>query len=732
MSKIAEFNQFLNQNLNESQLKAVKQKEGSLLVIAGAGSGKTRVITSRIANLILNETVTSSSIIALTFTNKAAQEMRHRIISWLGEEDVPFIGTFHSFCLRLLKKYSHLTEIPNFSILDDDDQAKMIQAILQRNPTNKKISTQQISYQISVIKNDLALSEKTNIYSENKLLQEIYLAYEKERKANKSLDFDDLIIETIKLLKNNNEFREQLQQRTQHLLVDEYQDTSKIQHLLLKQIAQKDNKLGIKSLCVVGDEDQSIYSWRGANVENIVNFTKDFPNTNIVKIEQNYRSVNPILEVANKLIENNKNRNTKKLWSQRKANNRVTAITCISEYKEAEMVCQAAKAFTKKKSINTIAVLYRAHYQSRSIEEALIRNSIAYKIIGGIQFYERKEIKDLFAYMKLAVNPFDKVSFFRVINCPTRGLGQVFEEDFYNKWNSQTFFGFDQVAKELIEEKTLTKTKEESLKTFLKIIECLDKNSKPSDVIDYIITQTGYFKYLQENFDQQEAEAKISNVKELIRAAHYFYEQGITTIVGFLDELALMQQKMLEKENDETKIQLMTMHSAKGLEFDTVIIVGIEENILPSSRSLNEEKNLEEERRLFYVGITRAKDYLILSNSQQRNSFGQTSMQICSRFFEEIPANLLNKQNAVTWTTYDFADFFANFFGTRTYIPSSNVITFGKKDNNIWKEHQIVKHKEFDIGIIQKIETKAGDKTILTVKFKNEVKKIDSKFVERV
>lgn len=698
--------------------------------------------------------------------------MKHRIVSWLGEQDVPFIGTFHSFCLKLLKKYSHLTEIPNFSILDDDDQSKMIQSIIQRNPTSKKISIQQIAYQISVIKNDLALSEKSSISFENRMLQEIYLTYEKERKANKSLDFDDLIIETIKLLKNNQEFKQQLQQKTHHLLVDEYQDTSKIQHILLKQIAQKDpavakamasssnpsnksldvietnNKLAIKSLCVVGDEDQSIYSWRGANVENIVNFNKDFQNTNIVKIEQNYRSVNPILEVANKLIENNKNRNAKKLWSERKANNRTVAFTCFSEYKEAEMVCQATKAFAKKK-LNSIAVLYRAHYQSRAIEEALIRNSIAYKIIGGIQFYERKEVKDLFAYMKLAVNPFDKVSFFRVINCPARGLGQIFEEDFYTKWSTQTFFSFQDVAKQLIEEKVLTKAKDESLKKFLQIFEGFNKDTKPSDALNHIITQTSYFKYLQENFDQQEAEAKISNVKELLRAAHYFQEQGTTTTISFLDEIALMQQKMLEKNDDESKIQLMTMHSAKGLEFDTVIIVGIEENVLPSSRALNEERSLEEERRLFYVGITRAKDYLILSNSQHRNTFGQTSMQICSRFLDEIPSYMLNKQNAISWTPYDFADFFYNFFGTKTSIPASNVITFGKKAEsentsdsnpkinlvksiNNWKEHQIVKHQEFDIGIIQKVEVRAGDKTILTVKFKSEVKKIDSKFVERV
>ncbi len=776
---IQKFNKFLIENLNANQLNAVNEKNGVFLVIAGAGSGKTRVITARIANLIINENEQPSSIIALTFTNKAAKEMRDRIHSWIGfENQIPFIGTFHSFCLKLLKSNSHLLEIPDFTILDDDDQLKLLNKIIQRHALNKKVNAKQINYQISSIKNNLTVG--TAGFDENKLIQEIYLAYEHEKKINKSLDFDDLIIETIKLFRNNKKFKQDFQNKIKHVLVDEYQDTNCVQHELLKLITQpvsakapsgspttEKNNLAIESLCIVGDEDQSIYSWRGATVDNIVHFKNDFSETKIIKIEQNYRSVQPILEIANKVINNNKNRNPKKLWSEKQAKNRVLQLTCISEYKEGEMIANAIKFVNKEKKLNSIGILYRTHFQSRAIEEALIKNSIPYVIIGGIQFYERKEIKDLIGYLKLLVNPFDKISFFRIINCPQRKLGEKFEEEFYNEWNGEPLLNFIEVSKKLIDQGTLTKVKEESLLSFIEIFSKINRESSTFQVLNHIITQTNYFLYLKNNFEEKEAESKIENVKELLRAAHHFEEQGIKTIPEFLDEIALLQQKIIEEENKEeaSRVQLMTLHAAKGLEFDLVIIAGLEEGIIPNNRSLINEADLEEERRLFYVGITRAKEYLIFSFVKYRNSFGQTNAQIASRFLEEIPEYLVYKEDTTYYLNFSMqiSKIFGEFFGINSY--PAKVFTFSEKiipakkekltnpayakasadspvtiirkkstvlsTENKWKQNQPVQHKEFGLGIIQKVETKADGKIFITAKFKNGSKKISSEFLEK-
>jgi len=615
----------------------------------------------------------------------------------------------------------------------------LIQSIIQKNGLNKKINARQLQYSISAIKNNLALDE-TNLFTENKIIQDIYLTYEKERKESKCLDFDDLMIETVKLFKNNKSFKENFQSRIRHILVDEYQDTNKIQHLLLKQISQQDNKqLVLKSLCVVGDEDQSIYSWRGATVENIIHFMKDFSNTKMIKIEQNYRSVQPILEVANKVIGNNKTRNPKKLWSSKQARNRILHIACMSEYKEGEMIAQAIKLGEKNKSLNSIAILYRTHFQSRAIEEALIKNSISYKIIGGIQFYERKEIKDIISYLKLAANKFDRVSFFRVINCPPRKLGEKFEEEFYLNWSNEPFLNFLEIAQKIIDQKKLTKIKEDSLLNFIKIFENFENNT-PLEAINYVISQTDYINYLKNNFDRQEAESKIDNIKEFLRAAYHFQEQGINTISLFLEEITLMQQKMSKHNENENKVHLMTLHAAKGLEFDIVIISGLEEGILPSKKS-NQDKEIEEERRLFYVGITRAKEYLICSNVKYRNSFGQTNVQIQSRFLEELPSGLIYKEDSSSYFELEqFSNIFAQFFGVK--LSSTNkVFTFNtasldKENINLkrinWKKNQIIKHQQFGVGMIEKIENRNDGKDFITIKFKSGSKKVDSRFIKTI
>lgn len=807
--KIQTFNDFLENNLNANQLKAVKQTNGTLLVIAGAGSGKTRVITARIANLMLNEGAAASSIIALTFTNKAAKEMKSRITSWLQDKnEIPFVGTFHSFCLRLLKSNSHLLEIPRFSILDDDDQKKILADIIKHNNLNKKITPDQLSFQISTLKNNLALGNAAFGF-ENQMLQELYLAYEAQRKASKCFDFDDLIIETLKLFKNNKSFKQAFQHAIKHVLVDEYQDTSAIQHALLKQIAQseelKDKQLVIESLCVVGDEDQSVYSWRGANVDNIVFFTKDFPKAITIKIEQNYRSVKPILDIANKVISNNKNRNPKVLWSDKQATNRVSATSCTSEYQEGEMIANLVEIVRKQKKYNSMAVLYRAHYQSRAIEEALIKHSIPYKIIGGIQFYERKEIKDLLAYLKLMVNPYDRVSFFRVVNCPPRRLGDKFEDEFYNLWEQQPLLNFKEVAQKLISEKTLVKTKEDALLNFITLFENYDlatqatskiinietsddeetesgnegpspfdftenntpvisagkktDDSTPSKALNHIIQKTQYLSYLQTSFDPNEAEAKTENVRELIRATSHFEEsQSLNTVSEFLEQIALLKEKMQESKETDNDVKLMTLHGAKGLEFDVVTIAGLEEGILPSTRSFEREEALEEERRLFYVGITRAREHLILSKVLYRKTYGQTLYQSSSRFLDEVPEKLVQKIDCNYWTNLQFQSYFANWLGYK--IEENNVLTFGsyasrnfdetpktktyiqekpaantyatrpKLEPNTWRVNRTVKHKDFGLGIIQKVDDKGNGKFTITTKFGTGIKKIDSTFLE--
>jgi DNA helicase-2/ATP-dependent DNA helicase PcrA len=839
--KIQTFNDFLENSLNENQLKAVKQTNGTLLVIAGAGSGKTRVITARIANLMLNEDAAANSIIALTFTNKAAKEMKTRITSWLLDtNEIPFVGTFHSFCLRLLKSNSHLLEIPRFSILDDDDQKKILADIIKHNNLNKKITPDQLSFQISTLKNNLALGNAAFDF-ENKILQELYVAYEAQRKASKCFDFDDLIIETLKLFKNNKSFKQAFQNAIKHVLVDEYQDTSAIQHALLKQIAQndelKDKQLVIESLCVVGDEDQSVYSWRGANVDNIVFFTKDFPKAITIKIEQNYRSVKPILDIANKVISHNKNRNPKILWSDKQAKNRVAATSCTSEYQEGEMIANLFEMVRKQKKYSSMAVLYRAHYQSRAIEEALIKHSIPYKIVGGIQFYERKEIKDLLAYLKLMVNPYDRVSFFRVVNCPPRRLGDKFEEEFYNLWEKQPLLNFKEVAQKLISEKSLVKTKEDALANFITLFEDFDlataqtskiinldladnedeevgndgpspfdftdstqlintsilslskdqgerdinserdiNTTTPSKALNHIIQKTQYLSYLQTSFDPNEAESKTENVRELIRAVSYFEEAAFAkasvekpaqnTVSEFLEQIALLKEKMQESKETDNDVKLMTLHGAKGLEFDVVTVAGLEEGILPSTRSFDKEEALEEERRLFYVGITRAKEYLILSKVLYRKTYGQTLYQSSSRFLDEVPEELVQKIDCNYWTNLQFQSYFANWLGYK--IQDNNVLTFGnyatrsfsetpktklnssekrattvqpaerpntyssrpKLEPNTWRVNRTVKHKEFGLGIIQKVDDKGGGKFTITTKFGTGIKKISSDFLE--
>ncbi len=745
--------------LNPQQEKAVHHVTGPLLVVAGAGSGKTRVITARITHLIVDNGVPGHAIIALTFTNKAAQEMKERIAKFVGTNaHLPFVGTFHSYCVRLLKEHSHLLEHPFISILDEDDKKKLISGILNRTQLHKQFSARTVGYSISQAKQSLAvLSKPAAELFDHPLLPDLYTAYEKEKRDSKSLDFDDLLLEAVRLFKKNKAFKEQFQKNIRHVLVDEYQDTNLVQHELLKQIALKDGILSLDSMCAVGDEDQSIYAWRGATVTNMLNFAKDFPGTTRIAIEQNYRSVQPILEVANTVITHNTQRSAKELWSDRKASNRVKKLSCLSEYQEAETITQLASIARLQKNQPSLAVLYRTHAQSRAIEEALLKHGIPYKIIGGTQFYERKEIKDILAYLKLVVNPFDRTSLFRIINTPARGLGAKFEEELHEIMAAEPFL----TCKQALEKIELPPNKRRAIDSFLSMFNDITPESKPAIVTQSLIDRLDYISYIKKEYEGEDAESRIENIGELLDAMSYFETHKTATISAFLDDVALMQEKLSAKDDDEHKVLLMTLHAAKGLEFDIVVLAGLEEGILPTSRSLYENEGaLEEERRLFYVGITRAKNYLLFTHAKFRYTYGQMVDQIASQFLDEIPKKHVSSDDAQYWNGSQIRHFCAEWLGytgdnnpfgqyqkefatlikdkistsktsqQKSTLEKSPIIT-SKTEHTPWKKNQPVRHKTYGIGMIQDVTTSSSN-TAVTVRFKSGIKKIMSQFLELI
>ncbi|MBD3231274.1 AAA family ATPase [Candidatus Dependentiae bacterium] len=749
-----EFNQFIKKELNIPQQKAVIHKKGAIIVIAGAGSGKTRIITARIANLILNENTNPNSIVALTFTNKAANEMKTRLMQFLGsKKHLPFVGTFHSYCLLLLRKNPTLLPYPQFSIMDSDDQITLIKKILKKSALEKQFSANEIIYQISNLKNKF----DPNFYEQelsNKLFKEIYFAYESEKNLAHCFDFDDLMLEILKIFRKSKEFKNKFLEKIKHILVDEYQDTNLIQHELLKQMSlNKNQKLKLNTICIVGDEDQSIYSWRGALASNMMQFEKDFKPVTKIKIEQNYRSVQPILEAANMIIKNNKKRTNKNLWSEKKAKNRILSLTCIDEKQEADAITHFISSLPIKTKLNEIAILYRTHFQSRNIEERLIRTSIPYKIIGGIRFYERKEIKDLIAYLKLIVNPYDRNSLLRIINCPQRGLGTKFEEILFQQWDWNSLLDFKQLIHHIIKNDDLkiTTSKKQSILNFINIYKNLSKEQKPLSILDHIINKVEYFSYLQKKYDQQETDTKIENIKEFVRSAQE-YEQKTSenSLETFLQEIALLQEKTTDAKLENNQIQCMTLHAAKGLEFDNIIITGLEEGILPSYKSLNTTKELEEERRLFYVGITRAKERLLLLHTHSRNNFGQINDQVISRFLTEMPNKLIKHQDISEKNIFEIKKIFNTWLNCK---KSDEILTFPslvkpiiktkknfknqkKKLNKLikpkWKKNNFVKHQKFGVGIIKKVEQKETDLFYITAIFKSGEKKILSNFLSLI
>ncbi len=749
------FNQLLKKELNNHQRQAVTHKKGPIIVVAGAGSGKTRVITCRMANLILNQKSNPEKIIALTFTNKAAGEMKKRLKGFLGiEHKLPFVGTFHSYCLQQLRSHPKLLPFTEFSIFDDDDQKALVKKILKKHGLEKQFLTNEIIYQISNIKNKWLPGLQEEFFDQP-IFKEIYLRYETEKSSAHAFDFDDLILQVLKLFKNNKKFKDNFQKKIEHILVDEYQDTNMVQHELLKCMALNSKKKFIlKSICIVGDEDQSIYSWRGAMATNMLQFQKDFDPVTKIKIEQNYRTVQPILDAANNVIKNNKTRTKKQLWSKKKAKEkRILSINCRSGLQEADIIANFISSLPKEQKLGETAILYRTHFQSRNIEEALIRNSIPYKIVGGIRFYERREIKDLLAYLRLVVNPIDRKGLFRIINCPTRGLGAKFEELLYTQWNINPLLNFKQLLKYILKnfKIKLPKAKRDAVEQFLEIFKNLTVGQNASLIINHILKQTDYLIYLQKTFDQKEAETKIENVNEFVQSINSFERRRQKNGLDiFLQEIALLQEKIENKENIENEVLCMTLHAAKGLEFDNVIITGLEDGLFPSFRSFANPQALEEERRLFYVGLTRAKERALLLHAQSRHSFGQINDQVESRFLNEIPSKLTEKFDVTEmtkievksylnkWlgnkqkTVFTFKDFKQNLKSTikNKKFPKKNPTL--KPSKCLWKKNQIVAHKIFGPGIIKKVEKKSETEYYITAKFKSGEKKILSNFLNRI
>ncbi len=745
------FNYFLQNGLNPTQLQAVQHESGSILVVAGAGSGKTRVITARITHLIVNKQVSASSIVALTFTNKAAQEMKERIASFLhAHAELPFVGTFHSYCVQILKKYNAFLPTPFVSILDSDDQQKMIHDILHRHGLQKQFTAKSVAHHISQMKNQsLSPSQQSSTYAPHPILNQICNAYESEKKASKCLDFDDLLLETVRLFKNNDMVKKQFQAKIRHVLVDEYQDTNVVQHELLKTIALVDKELALDSVCAVGDADQSIYSWRGATVTNMTEFKHVFPGTTVITIDQNYRSAQPILNLANHAIQNNTQRTPKNLWSEKTGTNRIYHVVCLTEYQEAKAIAQLLLVAKEKYGLNNVGILYRTHTQSRALEEALLKESIPYRIIGGIQFYERKEIKDLIAYLKIIANPFDKTSFFRIINTPTRGLGDKFEQEFYATWTHEPFATWQDIIKQYISSQSLGKVKTAALEKFLSIVQDIQPTDNTSSVLATIITRTDYITYIKNNNDPTDAQARLDNIKELMEAITYFENNGTKSITAFLDEVALMQELMNKQNRDSHAVSLMTLHAAKGLEFSLVILPGFEEGIIPTTRSLNQHDTLEEERRLFYVGITRAKEHLLIIRAKTRYSYGQMVDQLPSRFLREVHS--LIPQEDISYNNLTHAhNFFAQWLGTSTkklsdvIIPTKQNVNYGTKkassdeplyfttQTTTWRKNQPVKHEKYGIGTVQEVENRSAETTYITVRFKTSVKKMLAQFLQRL
>lgn len=680
--------------LNETQLEAVKITDGPLLILAGPGSGKTRVITYKIAYLLEQEKAKPWEVLAITFTNKAAKEMKERLHN-LIEEDIKGmqISTFHSFELRVIKEYYDFFGLDRtFTIIDESDSISLIKKIIKElNLDEKKYIPRAIKNKISGAKNELLNPEGFKVFARTPYDEDvvkIYKKYEEKLKRNSSVDFDDLLMLPIELFRKDKEALEHYQNRYKYVFIDEYQDTNEAQYLLSKMISDK-----YKNICVVGDESQSIYSWRGANYKNILNFEKDYKNAKVILLEQNYRSTKTILEAANSVIKNNKEKKDKHLWTLNGKGSKIKYLRCYDEKDEILNIINTIKKF-KSEGIpyKEMVVLYRTNAQSQSIERGFIENTIPYKVVGSYAYFNRKEIKDLVAYLRLINNEKDDVSLIRAMNAPKRGIGAKTIEKLELNANENNVSIFD----------SITSGKELAFKNLILDIKEKMKDKSFVDLVELVLDESG----LKDEYKEKtiENESRLENLEEFKSIARNFedYNPG-ATLEEFLIEISLISDVKEASDCDEV-VTLMTMHAVKGLEFDVVFITGLEEGLFPHSNSMFDESELEEERRLFYVAITRAKKVLYLTNARSRMLFGQIKSNLPSRFIEEINQEDIEKL------------FEEN--------KSTKEIKINKKDNFNDNDLELkvgdhVNHNAYGNGIVVSLE-----KSVATIAFKVGIKKI--------
>lgn len=772
--------------LNEMQKEAVLHTEGPLLILAGAGSGKTRVLTHRIAHLIKDNGVTPWSILAITFTNKAAAEMRERVGGLIGNDLASdmWISTFHSMCVRMLRRDSERLGYGRyFTIYDTSDQKALIKDVMKTlNINDKNFPVSSMLGGISSKKNEfitpLECLEMAGGDFKEKTIAQVYGAYQKKLKENNAMDFDDLLMNTCILLKEHKEVLEFYQKKFKYILVDEYQDTNGVQYHLVQMLAK-----GHSNLCVVGDDDQSIYGWRGADVKNILDFERDFDHATVIKLEQNYRSTKTILEAANKVVARNYGRKAKKLWTDNEQGDVISILELDNEYREADAIANLIIRGIESgdREFKEFAVLYRTNAQSRAIEEKMIHNSIPYRLLGGVRFYERKEIKDLIGYLRVIANLKDDVALKRVINVPKRGIGAA-SVNTITEYAVNQNLDFFEAARMSREFGVLGNAPSLKVLSFVYLIEELRALSQTGDVrelLEAIIEKTEYVSYLRQS-EGEEAKERIDNIQELVsKAAGYMQHAKEPSLDEFLEDVALVAD-VDNYDQDSNSVVLMTLHSAKGLEFPVVFMPGMEDGLFPSFMSMTEgEDKLEEERRLCYVGITRAREKLYMLHTQQRTVFGRTQSSMRSRFIKELPIevtnlqaldkpqtgggrfingktnplspfskNPVNKQgfgkSDTTNTVFEKPGFKKTEFTqpqvdrpTMPKTPNRGVMpNIGKKIENLPKVTQeffagdVVKHKMFGEGTITKVDTTEDD-VFVTINFnKGMSKKLSVRFAK--
>lgn len=702
-----EDNNKIFQNLNDDQKAAVQHINGPLLIVAGAGSGKTKVITSRIAYL-LSIGKSPDEILALTFTNKAAQEMKERIASLVEPEKATKIwaGTFHSIFARILRKESHLINYtPNFSIYDQEDSLSAIKSVMSNIGINiQQVNPNFVQSRISSAKNrfiDIYQFERSAESPSEKIIAKIYIEYDAYLKKNNAMDFDDLLVNMIKLLDNNKDCLNYYQNKFKYILVDEYQDTNRAQYLIIKLLAKSH-----QNICVVGDDAQSIYRWRGADIHNILDFQKDYPYSKIIKLEQNYRSTKTILNAADSIIKNNRNQLAKKIWTNNPDGDKIELYSTFSDYEEAN---KAAEYILKEKNngrkYGDIAVFYRTNAQSLLFENALRSNQIPYLIIGSLSFYKRKEIKDVLSYFRLIINPNDNEAFLRVINEPPRGIGLTSLRNI-KQYALDNNLSFLESCKYAININDLQKKAQVSALEFYNLINeykyLVEKQSSFTQLYEFI-TKTGYINLLKE-LQTDESYDRIQNIEQLLTDIQRFYENNENSnLSDYLQQISLTSD-IDNKDLSNDRVSLMTIHSAKGLEFPVVIITGLEQGLFPLERADMHYEEKEEERRLFYVAITRAKEKIYLTYSETRSRFGVVQNQSKSQFINEIPKELINsnfeslhKDNINKTKTYKKSFDNYNEYSQISNYPENYSQLLGQSELKIG---DIVSHQQFGKGKI--------------------------------